>query len=192
MDFSTDHVTSWTCHLHNKETCVMKYYNGNYYHVIPVKNISVLAQTYNSQKIPDEFWEDLGKTPYMTPIYYSDCINDVEMFRIILELFKNLDDNSLKFSTLNTPSDFIKRHVITDGIKMITLCNKHLLKSCKKKDRAQVFYTKDAWIKCILKGLFPKIDSPEKSGIPTNTPDWAIKLYPRGSSSSATRNPKSN
>jgi len=170
----------------------MKYYNGNYYHVIPVKNISVLAQTYNSQKIPDEFWEDLGKTPYMTPIYYSDCINDVEMFRIILELFKNLDDNSLKFSTLNTPSDFIKRHVITDGIKMITLCNKHLLKSCKKKDRVQVFYTKDPWIKCILKGLFPKIDSPEKSGIPTNTPDWAIKLYPRGSSSSATRNPKSN
>jgi len=171
----------------------MKYYNGSYYHVIPVKNISVLAQTYNSQKIPDEFWEDLGPTPYMTAIYYSDCVANVDMFRIILELFRNLDDSFLKFSTSNTPSDFIKRHIITDGIKRITLCNKHLLKSCKtKSNRPQTFYTKDQWIKAILKGLFPKIDSSDKSGIPTNTPDWAIKLYPRGATSiSAVTTPSS-
>lgn len=103
---------------------------------------------------------------------------------MILELFKTLDDHSLKFTSYNTPSDFIRRHIITDGIKQVSLCNKHLLKSgCKKKDgRNQSFYTKTQWIKCILKGLFPKIDSPYKEGIPTNTPDWAIRIYPRNTS----------
>lgn len=160
----------------------MKTFNGRYYHVIPVKNISVLAQTYNSQKIPDEFWEDLGIVPYMSSIYHADCVNDKDVFRLILKLFKHLDENSLKFASFNTPSDFIKRHIITDGTKNIILCNKHLLKSCRKKNKSQVFYTKDQWIKCILKGLFPKIDSPFKDGIPTNTPDWAINIYPRGAS----------
>lgn len=160
----------------------MKAYNGNYFHVIPVKNISIRAQTYNANKIPDEFWEDLGTVSYVSPILRADCVNNFQVFRLVLELFKHLDDNALKYSSLNTPSDFIRRHIITDGTNNITLCNKHLLKSCKKSGKPQVFYTKDQWIKCILKGLFPKMDAPYKEGIPTNTPYWAIDVCSRNTS----------
>lgn len=136
------------------------------------------AQIYNAQKIQDEFWEDMGTVAYVSSIDRADCINNPEIFRLVIDIFKHLDDSGLKFSSLTKPSDFIRRHIVTDGGKNISLCNKHLLKR-NTTNKAQVYYTRDAWIKCIMKGLFPKIESAYKDGIPTNTPDWAINFYPR-------------
>lgn len=146
-----------------------------YYHVIPIKNISVAAQIFNTRKVMDEFWEDLGHVTYFSPIAYASCINDHNIFNAVIGIFKQLDDNNIKYSSLNTPSDFVKKHIITDGITSVCLCNKHLIKSVSKKN-PQYFYTRNVWIKSILKLVFPKIDA-TKDGIPTNTPQWAINLF---------------
>lgn len=148
-----------------------------YFHVVPIKNISVTAQSFNARKVTDEFWEDLGHVTYFSPIAYSSCINDYNIFNAVIGVFKQLDDNNMKYSSFNTPSDFVKKHIITDGSTKICLCNKHLIKTISKKGtNPQTFYTRNIWIKSILKLVFPKIDA-TKEGIPTNTPQWAINLF---------------
>ncbi|ATY70240.1 GrBNV gp93-like protein [Tomelloso virus] len=179
----SDGLRSWECHIHSSALCTMKTeYDAEalqmrYYHVIPIKNISVAAQLFNSRKVLDEFWEDFEYVPYFRAIAYTDCINDQKIFKNVMVIFQQLDDRNMKYSSLNTPSDFIKRHIITDGVSRICLCNKYLIKTTAKKGNApQAFYTRNSWIKAILKLLFPKIDS-TKEGIPTNTPQWALNLF---------------
>lgn len=145
----------------------------HYYHVVPIKNISIQAQSFNARKVIDEFWEDLGNIPFFTPIAYATCSNNYDIFEAVITLFKTLDDSNLKYTKLNQPLDFIKKHIITDGSTNIILCNKHLL----TKTSSQRYYTKDCWLKTLLKALFPNIDSANKEGIPTNTPQWAINMY---------------
>lgn len=151
----------------------MKVINGYYFHVVTVKNISVSAQSFNSQNIPDEFWENFDKVPYFSPVAYASCINNPEVFTKILRLFKNLDDNHLKYSSQNSPSDFVKRHILCDGVSSVILCNKYLLKKMNpnKSGDPQVFYTRKAWLRATLKILYPTT-----KGIPTDTPSWALML----------------
>nr|DBA13085.1 TPA: gp93-like protein [Oryctes rhinoceros nudivirus] len=171
----------WLCHLHSSSTCSLKtepepgsQQQQRYFHVIPIKNISVTAQSFNARKVADEFWEDFEHVLYVSPIAYASCINNYNVFNAVVSIFNQLDANNMKYSSLNTPADFVKKHIVTDGLTKICLCNKHLIKSAGKK--IQQFYTRNVWIKSILKLLFPKIDA-TKEGIPTNTPQWAINLF---------------
>lgn len=165
---------SWACHIHQSSDCKMKKFNNKYYHVKPIKDISAYAQTnFNSQNIPDEFWEDFEETAYMTPIAYASNIYREDIFKLIIMIFYYLDNAYLKYNTQNTASDFIKRHLVTDGVDKVGLCHKHLIRQFKKKgEKKQCFYTRDNWIRLIVKALFPKIDGSKT--IPTNTPQWAL------------------
>lgn len=181
----------------------MRYENDRYYHIVSVKNISVLAQTYNVKNNPDEFWEDFNNVPYFVPVAYSNCVNEKSNFVKIYNIFKSLDDNRHKYSYMNTPGDFVKKHIITDGRDNIKLCNKHLLRTSPgssnnsqvgshtstvsrtgvrsggigRNQKPQICYTKDSWLRLVIKSLFPKIESCYKAGVTTNTPQWAIQLY---------------
>lgn len=151
--------------------------NNEYYHVIPVKDISAYSQSnYNSQNVPDEFWESCGSILYVTPIAYTSSINNLDVFNAIMKVFKSLDQTHLKYTNYNTPSDFVKKHLISDGDKNIMLCNKHLIKRhLTKNQKPQEQYTRNSWIKSILKELFPNVKS--KKNISTNTPQWVINIY---------------
>lgn len=169
---------SWQCHIHSSssERCTVARYDEQYYHVIPVNDISAYSQThYNGRNMTDGFWESFGNIMYTSPIAYATCIYRYEIFVLIISLFRRLDTDSLKYKSHNTPSDFIKRHIVTDGIANITLCNKHLIRQTKSKNNApQKFYTRDSWIRMILMSLFPKTNN--KKGLPTDTPQWVIDL----------------
>lgn len=180
-----ENVESWQCHIHSSSSdcTIISEFDAEsqvrrYYHSVPIKTISVGAQQYNVRKKIGEFWEDLGSISYFTPIAYANCISNPKIFSNICFIFKQLDNDNLKYSTSNSASDFIKKHIITDGSVSICLCNKHLLTQSNKTktSKPQQFYTRASWIKSILKLLFPKIDS-TKDGIPTNTPHWAISVF---------------
>ena len=113
-------------------------------------------------------------TIFITPIANCSSVYQYQTFVSILQICKVLDDESLIFSNYTKPSDFLKKHIITDGISKITLCNKHLLKKIYKKN-SKPKYLSHCWIKQLLKYLFPNINSGKN--LPTNTPDWAIELY---------------
>lgn len=149
---------------------------NRYFHVIPIKNISVSAQSFNARQVADEFWENFQTISYVSPIAYASCINNHKIFNAVLQIFQQLDNNNMKYSSMNTPADFVKRHIITDGASEISLCNKYLITS-KKRLKPQQFYTRTIWVKSILKLLFPKIEAATKDGISTNTPHWAITVY---------------
>lgn len=151
-------------------------YEKNYYHVIPVNDISAYSQThYNARNMTDGFWETFDNIMYISPIAYATCIYRYEIFVSVLAIFKRLDDDALKYKSHNTPSDFVKRHIITDGSSNVTLCNKHLIKSTRSKNNAQQkFYTRNTWIRMTLMSLFPKTNN--KHGMPTDTPQWVINL----------------
>lgn len=169
---------SWTCHIHHSSSdrCSIKVYNGKYYHVIPVNNISTFSQShFNASNVANEHWEDFNTTMYVTPIAYSTCINKFEVFTNVCRIFAALDGKFLKYSTQNTPNDFIKKHIITDGSSAVFLCNTHLIKLCQNKNhKPQIFYTKIPWIRAIVKALYPKTNNPQS--VSTSTPAWAIKL----------------
>lgn len=171
-------VESWTCHLHSSssERCSVCRFEGNYYHVIQVNDISAYSQIkYNARNVTDGFWESFGNIMFTSPIAYATCVYRLDIFKMILSVFRELDDNCLKFKAYNTPSDFIKRHIITDGINNIMLCNKHLIKqTSSKNNKPQRFYTRDSWVRMILMSLFPKTNN--KKGLPTDTPQWVIDL----------------
>lgn len=175
-----DTVKSWTCHLHSSGHCSMrKEYDPDverdrYYHVVIIKNISITAQSYNVRNNADEFWEDFLYVAYFSPIVYCTCINEYKTFQMLVDLFRKMDENNIKYSSFNTPADFMKKHIITDGSN-ITLCNKYLVKKGLSKS-IQIFYGRDYWLKACLKILFPKIEA-TKDGIPTSTPPWAISIF---------------
>jgi hypothetical protein len=178
----------WACHLHKSANCEIEVANesDNYmYHIVPVKETRIYAQTtYNARTETDEFWERLPNGEWYTPYAYSSLINDYDTFKLLVRLFKDLDDNNLVYSHYNNPSDFVKNHIITDGKRKITLCNKHLLKCVGRKksnklkaingDRRRGRYTSKPWIKGIVKSLFPKANT--NKTIPTNVPSWAIDI----------------
>lgn len=153
----------------------MKCTANKYFHIIPVKHISTFAQHHNSNNISNEFWEDFGDILYAAPIFKWSRVKDINIFDDIYKIFKDLDSNNLKYCTHSKVSDFVEKHIITNGRDKIMLCNKHLLKHFPKKNNgAQIFYTKDKWKKDLLKILFNKVDIVK--GIPTDTPTWAINL----------------
>lgn len=165
---------TWACHIHHSADCKMKNFRGHFYHVKPIKDISAYSQAnFNSQNVPEEFWEDFDQVLYVSPIAYASNAYKEEIFRSIMKIFYTLDSSYLKYATMNKPSDFVKKHLVTDGGRNIILCHKHLIRQCKRKDKKpQTYYTRNSWIRLILKSLFPKIEGSKT--IPTNTPQWAM------------------
>lgn len=165
---------TWACHIHHSSDCKMKRYHNKYYHVKPIKDISTYAQTkFNSQNIPDQFWENFDVVLYVSPILYASNIYNEDIFKQVLLVFYELDRLYLKYASLNTPADFVRKHLLTDGHSNIILCHKHLIRQNKRKDnKKQTFYTRDTWIRLIIRELFPKINGSKT--IPTNTPQWAM------------------
>lgn len=141
-----------------------------------MNDISAYSQSlYNARPMTDGFWETFGEILFTTPIAYATNIYRLEIFRAVLSIFQRLDMDCVKYKSHNTPSDFVKRHIITDGRKQVMLCNKHLIKRCRTKNNSiQKFYTRDSWVRMVLMALFPKTNN--KHGLPTDTPQWVIDL----------------
>ncbi|KAG8362532.1 GbNV_gp93-like [Fopius arisanus] len=164
----------WNCHVHKSSKCEMAIMNETLYHIVAVKETTSYAQKmYNTRTENDEFWEKLPDGMYFTPIAHSNLANDYEIFKMIVSIFHDLDSNFLSFNEFSSPSDFVHSHIITDGQKRLTLCNKHLLE-CVKRKQPQVKYTSPMWLKNVVKALFPKATDPKN--IPTNTPPWALQI----------------
>lgn len=180
---------SWTCHLHTSADCSMRYTGGSYYHVVPVKNITPIALTFNRHFVQDEFWESFNDVLYVSPFAYSSAINDIVAFNSILAVFSYLDKENLRMRSFDTANDFVKKHFVIDAEgKQVTLCNVHLIKKTGSQ-KAQTYYTRPSWIQAVLKALFPKIDV-HKNGIPTNTPQWAIEMYKFAKTNGSKAKPK--
>jgi hypothetical protein len=156
------------------ETANLKH--GEIYHIIPVSDISAYAQiNWNVRQSSDSFWESFGHVMYVQPIARAKCIYRSDIFALVVRIFESLDNNNLKYTKLNTPSDFVRKHIITDGSYNIMLCNKHLMRQSRSKlGRQQRFYTKPSWLKNILMALFPRTTN--KQGLPTDTPQWVLNI----------------
>lgn len=153
------------------------------FHVVPVKGTTQFAQRrYNARTETNEFWEQLPPGAWYTPIYYSSTINDLDTFAMIMTLFRDLDRESLSYAQTNKPGDFLKQHIVTDGLGRVTLCNKHLLRQTLRKNGSRPRYLTRSWIRGLLRALFPKISTRRggvgaaNNSIATNTPKWAIDL----------------
>lgn len=152
------------------------------YHVIPVTDISAYAQLYwNSYRgNSDTFWENLGTVAYVRPLYQAkSAFRRRETFLQMWEIFQWLDGSRLKYKKYNTPDDFVRKHLISDGSRHLTLCNKHLLQQrSPKNDDAppQYFYTRNLWMRQILLLLFPKTKKTSGGVVTCDTPAWALDL----------------
>lgn len=133
-------------------------------------------RTFNARTENDEFWERLSRKHWYSPLAYCNMGNDHRVFESALRILRALDDRSLVYHQYNGPHDFVKRHLIVDGLTSVALCNKHLIKKVKRK-QPQVKYTGEAWVKGFLKALFPGATGSRR--IPTSTPSWAIELLTR-------------
>lgn len=178
----------WTCHLHSnsKSSCSMVYEfvlnenkadiinnHGNYFHVIEVKIVDKSVSFLNEKNVPNEFWENLGPTCFVTPIAYSNWINYESVINKIFDIFKKLDEERFYYSEYNTPNDFVKKHLIVDSVGQINLCNKHLMKQNKHfKSR----YNTNSWFKRIIKALYPNIVN-KKNKISTDIPLWVTLKF---------------
>lgn len=161
----------------------MAYRNGVQYHIVPVKEVSVYTQTHYNRStdvgISNEFWEALPSTAsvYMTPVANCDLINDYEFVRKIFLKFAELDDSSLIYSKYTSAGDMVKRHLLTDCVGNVALCNTHLLRRVTRKTGDQIKYTSAAWERKTLKALFPKAMSTSgRNSIPTGTQAWVLEL----------------
>lgn len=202
-DLSMAQQNTWCCHLHSSSSvdCSIRLIGEVYYHVVPVKTVSRDAQQYNMQNNPNEYWEVLNSELFVSPVAYISHINDFTFFNRILIIFQRLDAHRLKYIAQNTPSDFIKRHIVCTATgSRVTLCNKHLIKSAGSSNsnassaasklaattssptfgvtKVYSLYTRCNWIRSLLKALFPQIES-TKNGVSTTIPVWAINLYHR-------------
>lgn len=152
------------------------------YHVVPVSDISAYAQLYwNSYRgNSDTFWENLGTVAYVRPLYQAkSACRRRETFLQMWEIFQWLDGSRLKYKKYNTPDDFVRKHLISDGSRHLTLCNKHLLQQrSPKNDDAppQYFYTRNLWMRQILLLLFPKSKKTSGGVVTCDTPAWALDL----------------
>lgn len=171
-------ATRWACHLHkasSSSNCEIGLLDDHLYHIVPVKETTIHAQkNYNSRTENDEFWEQLPPGNWYSTLNYTSLVNDYDVFAMVVKLLRDLDDRSLVYHQYNNPSDFVKRHIITDCRSTIALCNKHLLKQVKRKQK-QVKYSSKAWVRNIVRSLFPKAASLHKN-IPTSTPSWALDI----------------
>lgn len=140
----------WDCHAHPSGDCSMAYRNGIQYHIIPVKEVSVYTQTHYNRStdvgIGNEFWEAMPSTAtvYMTAVANCDLINDYEFVRKIFLKFAELDGDSLIYSKYTSAGDMVKRHLLTDCLGSVALCNTHLLRRVTRKTGDQVKYTSAA------------------------------------------------
>lgn len=168
----------WACHLHkasSSSNCEIGLLDDRLYHIVPVKETTIHAQkNYNSRTENDEFWEQLPPGNWYSTLSYTTLINDYDVFGMVVKMLRDLDARSLVYHQYNNPSDFVKRHIITDCRSTIALCNKHLLKQVKRKQK-QVKYSSKAWVRNIVRSLFPKAASLHKN-IPTSTPSWALDI----------------
>lgn len=154
----------------------MKIEDGMQYHVIAVKDASAYAQAnYNVRNIPGEFWEPIDyNINYRAPIADCSISADINSFINILKAYQILDNKHLKYTSLNTPLDFVRKHLISDVGTNLMLINKHLIKKYPKRNSAQVFYTRDCWVKDTVRALFK--NNVAKNIIPTSMPQWAIEI----------------
>lgn len=177
---TNDDCVRWSCHLHKSssscEIALCKQ-TGDMYHIVSVKETTLYAQrTFNARNENDEFWERLSRKHWYSPLAYCNMSNDYRVFQSVLRILRALDDRSLVYHQYNGPHDFVKRHLIVDGVTSVALCNKHLIKKVKRK-QPQVKYMTEAWVKGLLKSLFPGATASRR--IPTSTPSWAIEMLSR-------------
>lgn len=177
------HAARWDCHAHHSGDCSMAYVDGVQYHIVPVKEVSLYTQTrYNKCTnvgiSSNEFWEALPNTStvYMTPVANCDLINSYEFVRKIFMKFCELDAESVVYTKYGSAGDMVKRHMLTDCVGNVALCNKHLIRPVARKGR-QIKYTSAAWERQTLKALFPKAMSTSgKTNIPTGTQAWVLDI----------------
>lgn len=172
----------WDCHAHHSGDCSMAYVNGVQYHVVPVKEVSLYTQTRYNKSVDvgignNEFWEAMPNTAtvYMTPVANCDLINDYNFVRKIFLKFAELDAESVVYTRYGSASDMVKRHVLTDCVGNVALCNKHLIRPVARKGQ-QIKYTSATWERQTLKALFPKAMSTAKNNIPTGTQAWVLEI----------------
>lgn len=183
----------WTCHVHASSSsaeCSMQLIDSTYFHIVPVKTISPSAQHFNCRTRPSEFWETFGSVVFVAPVVFTSHINNFAFFSRIMTIFGMLDSARLKYSTQNTASDFMRRHIVCNATgSRMTLSNKHLMKNATASGSASATkeyscYTRLTWVRSLLKTLFPRIEI-VKDGVSPNIPMWAIDLYHKSRSSNA-------
>lgn len=176
------------CFIHKEGNCsTVTTADKTQFHIVPVRETTKYAQTnFNdleaqrryvdtNTNATEEFWECLtdssNPTIYTTPIAYCSAIKKKEVFERIMDLCRDLDSKSLVFPINHDVRQMLTQHIITDGCRHITLCNKHLL---NRNASSRPKYSKNDWTKKMLLYLFPSIS---RNKMPTNTPDWAIHLF---------------
>ncbi|XP_025196786.1 uncharacterized protein LOC112595702 [Melanaphis sacchari] len=145
----------------------------------------------------NEFWEPLTTRPMQMPMIcaFDKCSKryDKEFVRRLFKtIFCRLTEHGEYFPKNNNSAlDMIHRHVVTDGLGEIVLCNKHLLLrhstyelntkngSVAAKPQRQVAdlkrrykYQTSAWEREVLKVLFPRNDQ----RVPLETRTWLASL----------------
>lgn len=197
-------ITRFNCTAHPSDDCKMAYIDYKQYHIVPVKAVSPYAQTkYNKSSNPiissisrsDEFWELLvdlreNQFPIMTTIVNCrDMMEDVKIFKAIFELFKGLDDREEIFTKMNSATDMIKYHILTDCHNKVVLCNKYLLRTYTKPQQlkrlsngnnlSSLKYTNKVWERKILQAMFPTLKCAKNKNIPSNIKPWVMYILNR-------------
>lgn len=171
---------------------------GDIYHIIDVQMVYMYGAQFNARTESKEYWEKFTKN-YIAPIMNSDRRTDFSYYVKLLDIFSQLD--ALDITVINAKAqDFLKKHIITDGLGNLYLCNRHLLKRCPKIESAdqvkatpvynedsvvrtrilaqatnkepQVKYMHPTFRKTILQLLFPTLLVRKASTTTTQIPSW--------------------
>lgn len=181
-----NYESTWQCHLHRQEKCKILYDKNSesFHHVVPIALIdNDINKLFNSRMSESEFSEKLCSSNdrlHVTGLYYTNMLNKKDCFYGLLNILKSLDNLNVRYSdhtssksnkvTSIQVESLLKKHLITDGINRITLCNRHFL----VKNKSKFKYSSPEFIKMLLLTMFPKASNKNKN-IPIDTPNWVIE-----------------
>lgn len=187
------------CHIHKSSSSCKIGLNrktGDIYHIVDTRQIYKYGARFNVRTESKEFWEKFNKN-YIAPIMDSDRKTDFSYYVKLLDIFSQLDVLDITIMKDSKPQDFLKKHIITDGMGNLHLCNRHLMKRCIKIENADhasniQVYTDDAFVKrrriidkepqlkymhptfrkLVLHILFPSLSELKSSTTTTQIPLW--------------------
>lgn len=194
----------WACNIHSSGDCYMTIIENIQYHIVPLSKNNFSRYGVEKYNKPpqyllniangsrQEYWEPL--TTAGQPIMvcaFDRCIHKYnrEFVQLLFkEIFVKLVRDKEYFIKYTKPIDMVHKHVVTNSLGNIALCNKHLL--AKRRDESNATSSKRSsdflttfkrankyistnWEKKIYQALYPTNDE----RVPMDTRMWVNQAF---------------
>lgn len=193
----------WSCNVHSSSVCYMTFIEGVQYHVVPLSKNNFCRYGVDKYNSPpeflvsgqtQEFWEPIAPQTRPMVCAFDRCQTKYDrtiVQKMFSRIFHKLWADEEFFVKYKTADDMVHKHIITDGLGNLALCNKHLLnkrrpekpkssgsttqartsKSALSISRRNNKYLMRSWEKKIYQSLYPNNDE----HVPMGTRQWVNK-----------------